>query len=168
MIDDISIAGEFFDSDFFAYREDADLAWRAQILGWKCVYTPHAIAYHVRSVLPSNRRSTPPLLNMHSVKNRFLMRIKNVTANLYLRDFFAITTRDCLVIAGCLFGEFSSLRAFPFIFRNVRRTWAKRRQILERRRATDVYLAAWFASQPVSYPAPELAARVQAQQTASR
>jgi GT2 family glycosyltransferase len=168
MIDDISIAGEFFDSQFFAYREDADVAWRAQLLGWKCLYTPLAVAYHVRSVLPSNRRSIAPVLNMHSVKNRFLMRIKNTTAPLYLRHFFAITTRDCLVIAGCLFGELSSLRAFPWLVRNLRRTWAKRRQIMQRRRATDDYLVRWFASRPVSYPAPELMARLQAQQTASR
>jgi GT2 family glycosyltransferase len=38
MIDDISIGDEFFDPDFFVYREDADVAWRAQLLGWKCVY----------------------------------------------------------------------------------------------------------------------------------
>jgi len=35
MIDDILIDGEFFDSDFFVYREDADVAWRAQLLGWR-------------------------------------------------------------------------------------------------------------------------------------
>ncbi len=33
MIDDVSIGGSFFDPDFFAYREDADVAWRAQLLG---------------------------------------------------------------------------------------------------------------------------------------
>src|ERR1039457_6706046 len=37
MIDDIALDGEFFDSDFFVYREDADVAWRAQLLGWKCI-----------------------------------------------------------------------------------------------------------------------------------
>ena len=57
MIDDISIDGEFFDNDFFVYREDADVAWRAQIYGWKTLYTPHARGYHVRSVLPGNRRA---------------------------------------------------------------------------------------------------------------
>jgi len=35
MIDDISVDGDLFDPDFFAYREDADLAWRAQLLGWR-------------------------------------------------------------------------------------------------------------------------------------
>ena len=33
MIDDISMDDEFFDPDFFVYREDADVAWRAQIHG---------------------------------------------------------------------------------------------------------------------------------------
>jgi len=37
MIKDISIEGEFFDPDFFVYREDADVAWRAQLMGWRCV-----------------------------------------------------------------------------------------------------------------------------------
>ena len=40
MIDDISIDNEFFDPDFFVYREDADVAWRAQLMGWRCIYTP--------------------------------------------------------------------------------------------------------------------------------
>ena len=79
MIDDIAVDGEFFDSDFFVYREDADVAWRAQLMGWRCIYTPHARGYHVRKVLPGNRRALPPVINMHSVKNRFLMRMKNMT-----------------------------------------------------------------------------------------
>src|SRR4051794_4021488 len=103
MIDDISIDGEFFDPDFFAYREDADVAWRAQLLGWKCLYPPRARAYHVRSVLPADRRSLPAAVNMHSVKNRWLLRIKNMTGPLYRRYWLAITWRDAVVIAGCLF-----------------------------------------------------------------
>src|SRR5437870_11134283 len=85
MIDDISFDGEFFDPDFFVYREDADVAWRAQLFGWRCLYTPHARGYHVRKVLPGNRRALPANINMHSVKNRFLMRIKNMTPDLYRR-----------------------------------------------------------------------------------
>ena len=80
MIDDIALDGEFFDPDFFVYREDADVAWRAQLMGWKCLYAPYARGYHVRTVLPGNRRALPPVINMHSVKNRFLMRMKNMHA----------------------------------------------------------------------------------------
>src|SRR6266404_2221619 len=52
MIDDVSIGGSFFDPDFFAYREDADVAWRAQLLGWRCIYAPAAVGWHVRTMIP--------------------------------------------------------------------------------------------------------------------
>ncbi len=144
MMDEIALNGEYFDDDFFAYREDADLAWRAQLYGWKCLYTPTAVAYHVRHVLPEKRSELPALINMHSVKNRWLMRIKNITADLYLRHFLAITVRDCLVIGGCLLREFSSLRGFVIVARLWRKTWAKRRVIMQKRRVSDEYMAAWF------------------------
>jgi GT2 family glycosyltransferase len=157
MIEDIAVDGEFFDADFFVYREDADVAWRAQLLGWRCLYTPNARGYHVRSVLPGIRRALPPEINMHSVKNRFLMRIKNITAPVYLRNFFSITFRDAVVLGCCLLREQSSLKAFPFLIRNFSRFLDKRRKIMERRRVTDEYMASWFAYDPVALPAPKSA-----------
>src|SRR5258706_15517308 len=76
MIDDISIQGEFFDSGFFVYPEDADVAWRAQLMGWRCLYTPRACGHHVRNVLPGQRHALPPEINMHSGKNRFFIGTK--------------------------------------------------------------------------------------------
>ncbi|MFN3929290.1 MAG: glycosyltransferase family 2 protein [Thermoflexus sp.] len=35
-----------FDERFFAYLEDVELAWRAQVAGWRCVYVPGAIVRH--------------------------------------------------------------------------------------------------------------------------
>jgi GT2 family glycosyltransferase len=159
MIDDISIQGEFFDSDFFVYREDADVAWRAQLLGWRCLYTPRACGYHVRNVLPGKRHALPAEINMHSVKNRFLMRIKNMTPDLYRRNWMAITGRDLLVIGACVLREHSSLKAFGFILRHWKSALAKRREIMRRRRVQDDDLASWFSFQPVSRPAPSPGAR---------
>jgi GT2 family glycosyltransferase len=153
MIDDVAIDGEFFDSDFFVYREDADVAWRAQLMGWKCIYTPHARGYHVRNVLPGKRRALPAVINMHSVKNRFLMRIKNMTGHLYWRNWFSITARDLIVVSCCLLREQSSLRALFYIARNWSRVMEKRREIMRRKRVTDEYIAGWFSYQPVSKPA---------------
>lgn len=34
------------DEDFFYSCEDMDLAWRAQLAGWRCVYAPRAVVYH--------------------------------------------------------------------------------------------------------------------------
>ena len=35
-----------FDEDFFAYYEDVDISFRAQLAGWKVIYEPSAKAYH--------------------------------------------------------------------------------------------------------------------------
>ena len=43
------------------------------------------------------------------MKNRFLMRIKNITPGLYLRNFLPITIRDIGIIAYCLVVERTSL-----------------------------------------------------------
>jgi GT2 family glycosyltransferase len=146
MIEEISINGEFFDRDFFAYREDADVAWRAQLAGWKCSYTPRAVAYHVRRVLPNNRDCVPPVLNMHSVKNRWLLRIKNITPGVYRRYWLPITARDLIVVGGCLLREWSSLPAFWLVFRKFRSTLAKRHIIMQRRRVPDDQMVGWFSA----------------------
>jgi GT2 family glycosyltransferase len=154
MIEDVSIHGDFFDPDFFVYREDADVAWRAQLMGWRCIYTPAARGYHVRTVLPGNRSVLPAAINMHSVKNRFIMRMKNMTGDLYRRNWVSITSRDLLVIGCCVIREQSSLKAFWYLARNWKRIMAKRREIMKRRRVNDDYIATWFQYQPVSKPAP--------------
>jgi len=168
MIDDVAMQGDFFDPDFFVYREDADVAWRSQLLGWRCIYTPNSRGYHVRNVLPGKRRALPQEINMHSVKNRFLMRMKNITGDLYRRNFLSITARDLVVIGCCLVREQSSLIAFSYVAKNWRRVLAKRRDIMSRRRVTDEYLASWFSYEPVSRPAPKPSARVLARQKAAR
>ena len=152
MIADVSLGDGFFDPDFFTYREDADVAWRSQLLGWRCIYTPGAIAYHVRNVNPGSRLAVPAILKMHSVKNRFLMRIKNMTGDLYRRHWLPATARDLLVIGGCLLCEPGSLPAFWRMAQCLPRALAKRRSIVERRTAPEEYLASWFRSSPASRP----------------
>ncbi|MCS7024704.1 MAG: glycosyltransferase family 2 protein [Bryobacteraceae bacterium] len=168
MIEDISIFGEFFDSDFFVYREDADVAWRAQLMGWRCIYTPTARGYHVRAVLPGNRRALPAVINMHSVKNRFLMRIKNISSHLYMQNFLSILWRDLVVIGCCLLREHSSLKAFWYLATSWRRVLEKRREIMKRKRVSDEYIASWFSYRPVSIPIPKVRARLAARSKAAR
>ncbi|MBN1427797.1 MAG: glycosyltransferase family 2 protein [Anaerolineae bacterium] len=42
LLDEIGL----LDNDFFFSCEDIDLAWRAQLRGWRCVYAPRAVVYH--------------------------------------------------------------------------------------------------------------------------
>jgi GT2 family glycosyltransferase len=168
MIEDTSLDGEFFDSDFFVYREDADVAWRAQLMGWKCIYVPYARGYHVRKVLPGNRGALPPEINMHSVKNRFLMRIKNISPDLYRRNIVSITIRDLTVVFCCLFWEHTSLKAFWYLVRNWRRVMSKRAEIQGRRRVDHAYIASWFKYDPVSVKAPKKAPRLVSRSQAAK
>ena len=45
MLDEIGL----FDEDYFAYLEDVDLAWRANLCGWRCLYVSTAVVYHRHS-----------------------------------------------------------------------------------------------------------------------
>lgn len=157
MILDIAQSDGFFDPDFFSYREDADVAWRAQLLGWRCLYVDTAESYHVRRMLPGDRGSVPSVLNMHSVKNRYLMRMKNMTGDLYRKIWFPTTARDLLIVGGCLFYEPTSLSAFWHTCKLLGRALNKRRDIMARRRVTDQYLAGWFQDFATARPAPKAA-----------
>ncbi len=101
-IEAVSVEGQFFDEEFFSFREDADLAWRAQLMGWKCLYTPKAVAWHVRRVTPERRSDLPLIINWHSAKNRFLMRGKNASGWLCRRLFLPVAWRDLMTFGYAL------------------------------------------------------------------
>ncbi|PIE34627.1 hypothetical protein CSA56_07215 [candidate division KSB3 bacterium] len=68
---------EYLDELFFAYKEDIDLSWRARLFGWKCVYEPDAVGRHYRNWAVGKRRQIPKFVRQHSLKNRYLMLLKN-------------------------------------------------------------------------------------------
>jgi GT2 family glycosyltransferase len=152
MLEDIRNGDEFFDESFFAYREDADLAWRAQWMGWRCLYVPAAIGYHERKVLPENRAELPKEINMHSFKNRFLLRIKNMDPGTYARFFMPITVRDAAALIYVLLKERSSLRGIFYLMQAFPRAWAWRKSLKTRRRVAAGDIRSWFSRKPVSKP----------------
>ncbi len=154
MLEEVKIRGQYFDESFFAYREDADLAWRAQWLGWRCLYVPEATGYHVRRVMPERRAELPAEINMHSFKNRFLMRVKNMDIGTYARFFIPITFRDAAAVSYVLLREWSSLRAVPLLFHALPQAWAVRKALRHHRRASPKEIRSWFSNHPKSIPAP--------------
>lgn len=77
MIEDISVEGEFFDADFFAYKEDVDVAWRAGLFGWQAYYDAEAIGYHERGWKTSGRSGKAMFIKRISYINRYKMIYKN-------------------------------------------------------------------------------------------
>ena len=147
-VEAVSVDGEFFDEDFFAFREDADLAWRAQLMGWKCLYVPSAVAWHVRRVTPERRQQLAHEINWHSVKNRFLMRGKNASGWLCWRLFWPVVWRDAMIFGYAVVRDRRLLSALIYPLRNFRRVQHKRRIIQLRRRVTDRRLLWWFSDTP--------------------
>lgn len=82
-LEEIMINDEYFDQDFFMYKEDVDLAFRLNSAGWKAYLLPSAIAYHDRSVaknttLLKNRKQKSNFANQLSYRNHLLILIKNI------------------------------------------------------------------------------------------
>jgi len=152
MLEDIRNGAEYFDESFFAYREDVDLAWRAQWMGWPCLYIPEAKGYHARSALPENRTTLSAAINMHSFKNRFLLRLKNMDLGTYARFFIPITLRDAAAVAYVLAREWSSLPGLLLLLRDSPRAWAWRKSMKTRRRASAGEIRTWFSYCPVAKP----------------
>lgn len=110
--EDSSSRLKLFDEAFFAYREDADLSWRVGRRGWRCMYEPSAVAYHVRVVTPERRSKLPATLNSYSVRNRFLLQLNNWDLSSgALSLLLGICGRNLIVIFGVLLKERSSLGA---------------------------------------------------------
>jgi len=68
-----------FDESFFAYYEDVDISFRAQLAGWKVAYTPKAIAYHKQGATADKISG---FAVYQTFKNLPLLYIKNVPRGL--------------------------------------------------------------------------------------
>lgn len=71
-----------FDQDFFAYYEDVDLSFRAQLAGWKIIYQPKAIVYHEIGATSGKIKG---FTTYQTIKNLPMLMFKNVPAKLLLK-----------------------------------------------------------------------------------
>lgn len=99
---DLFEAVGLFDEDFFAYFEDVDLSFRAQLLGFKCLYVPTAIVYHVGGgTLEANYldfNDTKEILGNEELRERTFLLVRN-------RTYIIIKNMPLILI----------LRYFPYI-----------------------------------------------------
>ncbi len=123
MLDEISL----FDEDFFAYYEDVDLSFRAQLAGWKVAFAPDAVVYHkigatsgkIKGFTVYQTMKNQPLLLLKNVPRRYIYRIgwRFTIAHIlfYLRAVsrgqFWIATKGDLRGTGLLFPGLAKRRA---------------------------------------------------------
>jgi GT2 family glycosyltransferase len=75
-----------FDEAFFAYLEDVDWGFRAQLAGRGCVYVPTAIAYHVGSATTRREGKPDPFFYGLPRRNNVWMVLKNYPASALVRS----------------------------------------------------------------------------------
>ncbi len=100
-----AVGGEVLDEDFELWAADVDLAWRAQLLGWRSIYEPGAVAWHVRYYSPSTRAALAPGHRRLQFRNRYLMIAKNETAAGLARDLHRIVAYEILAFGYVLLRE---------------------------------------------------------------
>ena len=146
MLEDISVQGEFFDEDFFAYGEDADLSWRARLRGWTACYVPLAVASHVRGWGDTLRKRPDPnsLGPRLALRNRYLMSIKNDRFAYWLRDLPLILLAELPRLAYMLFVRPAALLGLVDLLRLAPAALRKRRIIRASQKVPDAELRHWF------------------------
>lgn len=137
---------EYFDQDFFAYKEDVDLAWRLNLRGWQAVYVPQAKAYHFRAGASIDRRfSQAKLINFLSFRNHSWMLLKNNYARNFLIHLFYILGYQISKKSYLLLTQPLVLVKSGFSFyTGLHKMYQKRKYILSRAKVGPKEMRKWF------------------------
>ncbi len=136
-LEQIKFGQEYFDEDFFAYKEDVDLAWRLQLAGWKALYVPSAIAFHSRRIRSLQPRKDRKLINRLSYRNQLLMIAKNELPSNFLRDLpFIIWYELRKFLYVFLLEQTTFLGFLQFLFL-LPKMMKKRAQIMKMRKTSE-------------------------------
>jgi GT2 family glycosyltransferase len=139
---DVAVDGRAFDERFHSFREDAELCFRLRERGWEILYQPAARAEHRRRVVPAGRAALPAMINLHSLKNRYLLRLAHQTTANFWRTLPWTTSRDLAALAWVVARERGSLAAYGWLWRRRRELWSHRGALRARATAS---VERWFA-----------------------
>jgi GT2 family glycosyltransferase len=152
------VDGELLDESFYMYKDDIDLSWRVRLLGWECWYVPEAVAYHGRTSRGAGasylaqplafvraERAKPLYVRSHSMKNQWLMLVKNEDLPNLGRDFLHVAARELTVLVHNLVLAPRTLAVLPAFVRALPNAWVKRRAVQARRRVSPAEIRRWWA-----------------------
>jgi GT2 family glycosyltransferase len=136
-LEDCALAGrEVLDEDMALWASDADLAWRAQLFGWRCAYEPRAVAEHVRTYSPATRPRMSEGARRLQFRNRYLMIAKNETRAGLRRDGAMMLGYELLALGHVLLRERHLLAGYREAWRLLpgarrRRAWIQARRRID-------------------------------------
>ncbi len=133
VLDACAVGGEVLDEDLELWASDVDLAWRARLLGWRCMYEPRAVAWHMRFYSPTTRSQLPEAHRRLQFRNRLLMIVKNDSWADIRGDLHRIAFYELLAIGHVVLRERHLLRAYAAAFRALPRA-RRRRAVVQAKR----------------------------------
>ncbi len=104
-LEDCAVEGAYLDENMPGWGCDADLAWRARLLGWRSRYAPGAVVHHVRTYSPTTRAHVSPRDRRTQFRNRLLMVAKNDRAADLRRDLDALAGYEALALGFAVLRE---------------------------------------------------------------
>ena len=127
----------FFDEDFFAYNEDVDLSFRAQLAGFKCLYVPTAVVYHIKGGFSDN-----PLAFFLGTRNTLNVIVKNWPVKFIILNLHKIIYAQARIFfAGLKLGFYTAFpKGYLGFLIQLPKMLQKRRRIQRLRKASDEYL----------------------------
>jgi GT2 family glycosyltransferase len=140
MFEDIRLGEkEYFDELFFVYGDDIDLDWRAQLRGWKCLFTPYAVGYHE---VTGSQGIKDFQIQVEYIKNKYIMCFKNAFAlELFLSMLPRIITEMFVMVYRF---DRKSYWIIEGIIRRIPAILRKRRKTLNRMRVNKRDIRRWF------------------------
>jgi len=145
---------EYFDEDFFLYKEDIDLAWRLRLNGWAAQYLPSAESYHYRSAsakatltdwaIAKNRRSKARFINQLSYRNHLLTLVKNQDLKNLILHFPWIFFYELKKFCYVLILETKTLKSLGQFFKLLPNILQKRKQIKKITKVSSKEIKKWF------------------------
>jgi GT2 family glycosyltransferase len=132
--------GRVFDEAFFAYCEDVDLGWRAQLAGYQCLYVPTAVVYHRLSATGAGKTAS-----FYTGRNFIYILAKDYPGSLFRKHWRRIILAQLRISWEALKawrGEAARARLRGQLagLWNLPRMLRKRRAIQQRRKVSDQYL----------------------------
>ncbi len=145
---------DYFDSSFFFYKEDVDLAWRFRLSGLKSLLAPEAVAHHLRTMAGSeqqkswelvrNRRKQNNLAKYFSYRNQLLVLLSDEFLSNLLFFSPRIFWLELRKFAYVAIFETRNLYALVEVLRMLPEIMAKRKGIFSRVKVTAKDIRQWL------------------------
>ncbi len=152
--DDQRYRFEYFDEDFFIYKEDVDLAWRLRLYGWKTSYVPEMVGWHARGAGDSaktsywdvmqERRKISQFSKFYSFKNQRLMQIKNESLWILFLHIPWWLPKEIASWVYVLVFEHYTIRSIKDLIKQMPAMFRKRKIIMKNKKVGVGEMRKWF------------------------